>query len=146
MRFLRIFLSALLLFVAVAVSAAAQEVIRNFVSDVTIAPDGELTVRETITVNAEGNQIRRGILRDFPTTYTRPDGTRVRVGFEVLKVMRDGRDEPYAASESATRMCSWIWGNTAMTFFTTPTGRSVFSTAMMSSIGTPRAMAGHFRS
>ncbi len=95
MRFLWIFLSAALLLL-VAVPATAQEVIRNFVSDVAIAPDGELTVRETITVNAEGNQIRRGILRDFPTIYTRPDGTRVRVGFEVLKVMRDGRDEPYA--------------------------------------------------
>jgi uncharacterized membrane protein YgcG len=96
MRFVRIILSALLLLFTVAIPAAAQEVIRNFVSDVTIAPDGELTARETITVYAEGNQIRRGILRDFPTTYTRPDGTRVRVGFEVLKVMRDGRDEPYA--------------------------------------------------
>lgn len=76
--------------------AAAQEVIRSFVSDVTVAADGQLTVHETITVRAEGNQIRRGILRDFPTTYTRADGTRVRVGFNVTGVERDGRDETYS--------------------------------------------------
>jgi uncharacterized membrane protein YgcG len=96
MRFLRTFLSATLLLFLVATPAAAQEVINKFISDVTVAPNGALTVRESITVNAEGSQIRRGILRDFPTTYSRPDGTRVRVGFEVLKVERDGRDEPYA--------------------------------------------------
>ena len=32
--------------------------------------DASLTVRETITVQAEGTEIRRGILRDFPTSYT----------------------------------------------------------------------------
>jgi uncharacterized membrane protein YgcG len=77
-------------------AAEAYERILSFVSDVTVNPDASLTVRETIAVNAEGNQIRRGIFRDFPTTYTDRHGVRVRVGFEVLSVRRDGHDEPYA--------------------------------------------------
>lgn len=75
--------------------AQAQERILSFVSDVTVARDGDLTVTETIRVQAEGRTIRRGILRDFPTVYTRPDGTRVEVGFEVRAVARDGAPEPF---------------------------------------------------
>ncbi len=74
----------------------AEEVIRNFLSDVTVNADGSLDVRETLVVHAEGIEIRRGILRDFPTTYTDKNGVRVRVGFEVLAVKRDGDAETYA--------------------------------------------------
>ncbi len=77
-------------------SAYAEERITSFISDVTVNADASLDVRETITVTAEGNDIRRGILRDFPTTYTDRHGIRVRVGFEVTGVERDGRSEPYA--------------------------------------------------
>ena len=90
----RILIALLVLFCATTV-AAAEEVIRNFISDVTVNTDGSLDVRETITVRAEGNEIKRGILRDFPTTYSDRNGVRVRVGFEVLGVERDGRDETY---------------------------------------------------
>ncbi len=76
--------------------ASAEEVIRNFISDVTVNVDGSLDVRETIVVNAEGNQIRRGILRDFPTSYIDKNGVQVRVGFDVLSVERDGRDENFS--------------------------------------------------
>lgn len=74
---------------------AAEELIRDFSSDIAIANDGALTVRETISVQSEGNQIRHGIFRDFPTTYTDRFGNRRRVGFEVLQVERDGASEPY---------------------------------------------------
>jgi hypothetical protein len=87
---------AALFFVLVALPhAAAQERITNFVSDVSIATDGTVTVRETISVVAEGNIIRRGIFRDFPTIYRDRLGRRVRVGFEVEDVQRDGHSEPY---------------------------------------------------
>ncbi|CAN5460542.1 DUF2207 domain-containing protein [soil metagenome] len=81
---------------ACALDALAAERITSFVSDVVIAADSSLTVRETIDLVAEGNEIKRGILRDFPTTYTDRKGVRYVVGFEVLGVRRDGRDEPYA--------------------------------------------------
>ena len=89
-------LGALLVFLALlAGPVLAQERVVDFISDVTVSPDASLTVRETITVNVEGLDIRRGIQRDFPTTYADRRGVRVRVGFEVLEVKRDGRAEPY---------------------------------------------------
>ncbi|MCB1377069.1 MAG: DUF2207 domain-containing protein [Alphaproteobacteria bacterium] len=92
MRYL-LFVLGLLLLVN---TAAAEESILSYVSDVNVNRDGSLDVAETITVNAEGDQIRRGIYRDFPTTYIDRNGIRMRVGFDVVGVKRDGHDEPFA--------------------------------------------------
>jgi Predicted membrane protein (DUF2207) len=81
---------ALLIAVAATAPAHAVERILRFVSDVQVQRNGDLDVTETIRVQAEGNQIRHGIFRDFPTTYTRRDGSRVVVGFNVQTVTRDG--------------------------------------------------------
>jgi len=89
----RLFGAAAALFLLAAGSAAAQERIIAFDSRVVIAADGELTVTEKITVRAEGDRIRRGIYRDFPTVYEGRDGSRHTVGFEVVEVRRDGRPE-----------------------------------------------------
>ncbi len=89
-------LIALLLSFAFASGAQSYERIRLFDSDVRVQTNGDLIVTETITVEAELREIRRGILRDFPTTYFLPDGRRVVVGFEVLSVARNGKDEPFS--------------------------------------------------
>lgn len=86
---------ALALALAVNLPAAAEEYIRSYNSDIRIAADGELTVTETITVNAEGNRIRRGIFRDFPMTMEDAKGRTIRVGFEPVSVTRDGRPEAF---------------------------------------------------
>jgi uncharacterized membrane protein YgcG len=90
-------LLALALFVALVfvAPAGAQERILAYDSEVVVAADGSLDVTERITVRAEGNQIRRGIYRDFPTRYKDRYGNRVVVGFEMLGVTRDGRPEPW---------------------------------------------------
>src|SRR4051812_25288970 len=75
--------------------AAAEERITNYDSKIDVARNGALTVTETIYVVAEGERIRHGIFRDFPTTYSDSFGRKVHVGFNVLHVTRDGRDEPY---------------------------------------------------
>ena len=86
-----------LVLLAVALTpAGAAERITRFVSDVHIQRNGDLEVAETIAVVAEGRIIKRGILRDFPTSYANKDGTRVEVGFDVHGVTRDGAAEPYA--------------------------------------------------
>jgi len=82
-------------------SAQAVERILFFLSDVRVQQNGDLQVTETIRVQAEGREIRRGILRDFPTTYRRTDGTLVVVDFEVQSVTRDGRSENYATENLA---------------------------------------------
>ncbi|MFT3988634.1 DUF2207 domain-containing protein [Aestuariivirga sp.] len=73
----------------------ADERITSFQSDVTVNADASLSVQETIAANAEGDDIRHGIFRDFPTTYTNRNGQTMRVGFDVASVTRDGRSEPY---------------------------------------------------
>jgi hypothetical protein len=88
-------LSAVLLLVFCCLSARADERILGFHSDIVIAADATMTVSETITVRAEGNRIRRGIYRDFPTDYRDRYGNRVNVLFEPLDVTRDDRSEPW---------------------------------------------------
>jgi uncharacterized membrane protein YgcG len=79
----------------------AEERIERFVSDVAVQRNGDLIVTETIQVWAEGRQIKRGILRDFPTLYHRADGSRVEVGFDVQSVMRDDQYEQFATERMA---------------------------------------------
>ncbi len=74
---------------------ATGERILDFDSRIVVAADGELTVTETIRVTALGDKIKRGIYRDFPTIYRRPDGGTHGVGFTVLEVLRDGEPEPW---------------------------------------------------
>ncbi len=79
-------------------SVFSAEAVREFHADIEVLRDGGLRVTETIRVRAEGQEIRRGIYRDFPTDYRDRQGNRVRVGFEVLEASRDGRPEPYRTS------------------------------------------------
>lgn len=87
---------SLSLFAALVSAAQGYERIRLFDSEVQVQPNGDLLVTENITVEAEHRDIRRGILRDFPTTYFLPDGRRVVVGFDVISVERNGKSEPYS--------------------------------------------------
>lgn len=80
---------------AFALPAAAQERVLDFQSDIRIAREGTLTVTERIEVQVEGQQIQRGILRDFPTVYRDGAGARSTVPFEVVSVQRDERAEPW---------------------------------------------------
>ncbi len=73
--------------------AAAEEKITSYLSDVAIQPDSSLQVTETIDVNSEGDRIRHGIYRDFPTLYTGRNGGRVRVGFSFERAELDGHPE-----------------------------------------------------
>lgn len=93
----RISLAVLLIFVAVGANATAatSETILSFASEITVNADASLHVTETIRVVSAGDQIKRGIYRDFPTTYRDPAGNRYVVGFTILDVARDGRPEAY---------------------------------------------------
>ena len=50
-------------------AALGEERILEFRSDILVIEDGWIEVTETIRVQAEGQRIRRGIYRDFPTEY-----------------------------------------------------------------------------
>ena len=53
-------------------------------------------MRERISLEVEGREIRRGIVRDFPTDYRDRYGNRVSVPFEVVSVRRDNLAETFA--------------------------------------------------
>ena len=80
----------------VAIPAAGQtEHILSYDSDIVVSADGSLTVTETIRARATGNEIKRGIYRDFPVRYAGRYATRMTVPFEVVRVLRDGQPESY---------------------------------------------------
>ncbi len=78
-----------------ATSLSATERITNFHSDITVHENGSMTVREDITVKAEGRRIRRGIVREFPTTYKDKRGNWYNVGFDIKTTLMDGKPVAY---------------------------------------------------
>lgn len=87
---------ALLLLCASSGAALAQtgdERILSFDSDIVVKPDASMEVTETIRVLAQGFEIKRGIIREFPTVYKDAEGNRIEVGFHLKEVRRDGVPE-----------------------------------------------------
>lgn len=76
-------------------SATGQERILSYDTRITVEKSGDLLVTEVITVVAEGNAIKRGIYRSFPTRYNNRMGTRFKVDFQVREVLRNGNPEPW---------------------------------------------------
>lgn len=66
-----------------------------FESDITINEDASMIVVEKIKVYADGQKIKRGIFRDFPTKYKDEYGNNINIMFEVLEVSRNGNSESY---------------------------------------------------
>ncbi len=89
-----VFLAVVVLAFSAARPALAAEEILDFLSHVIVRPDGVLDVTEKIKVRAEGDQIKRGIYRDFPLTFVDGDGGNHQVSFKLISVMRDGKPEP----------------------------------------------------
>ncbi len=91
--------SLFILLIVLAQAALALERIKDYDTLITVMPDGELSIVEIITVNAEHQQIKRGIYRDFPTVYVGADGVRRKVGFDLQLVRRSGSSEPFKLVE-----------------------------------------------
>ncbi|MBD8893066.1 DUF2207 domain-containing protein [Roseibium litorale] len=81
-------------------AAGAQERIVDFKSLIDIEKSGVVRVEETITVDAEGQRIERGIFRDIPTRFRDGEGRLHQTGIEVLAVKRDGKDENFRINRS----------------------------------------------
>ncbi len=108
MACVRILLAALIALLCCAPVQAETERVLDFSSLVLIDPDGSMVVSETITVQATGDQIKRGIVREFPTSYSGRDGQRVRVGFTLLDVKRDGVDEPHHVEDRSNGVAIYM--------------------------------------
>jgi uncharacterized membrane protein YgcG len=90
------FVGGLILLLAFALPAAAQERITSFSSAIRLMTDGSVEVIETIDVFSTGSEIRRGIYRDIPITLVNDDNSRVRSDMRVIAVTRDGYNEPFS--------------------------------------------------
>ena len=90
MRKLLVFLTLLL-----STAAWSDERILSFHSDIRVFTDGMIEVTETIQVRAEGNQIRRGIYRDFPVEYEDRLGNNYQITVEPLGVQRNELPESF---------------------------------------------------
>jgi hypothetical protein len=75
--------------------ASAREQILSFLADIIVEKDGALLVTETITVNAEGVDIRRGIFREIPMRALDDWGLWDNNGFELISVEHNGGASPY---------------------------------------------------
>ena len=71
------------------------ERILSFHSDIKVYRDASMAVTETIKVFSTGNEIKRGIYRDFPTRYRDRYGNNYVVDFTVKEILRDGKPENY---------------------------------------------------
>jgi len=80
---------------AAAEAARPTERILSFDSRITVSTDASMLVAETIRVRSTAEQIRRGIFRDFPTTYKDRTGNRYAVGFTLQAVSRDDKPEDW---------------------------------------------------
>ncbi|QYO77602.1 DUF2207 domain-containing protein [Devosia salina] len=108
MRLLARLIAALVLLGALAIPALAREEIRAFASDVELRTDGSVAVLETIDVNAEGNQIRRGIYRDIPVTMLGSSGNKIRIDLDVQAVTRAGKPEMFRVERMGDFQRIWI--------------------------------------
>ena len=81
--------------------AFADEEIRRFDVEIEVEQDGDIIVTETLVVNVEGRQIRRGIFRELPAYYLDDDGVaRLPYRYDVLSIRKDGKREPYERERS----------------------------------------------
>src|SRR6185369_17273788 len=92
------YLAILLMCCSLSLVAQQSERILSYDSTITVHENGSITVRESIRVHANGDKIKHGIYRDFPTEYKDKLGIRKHVPFEVLSVTRDDRPEDYHTS------------------------------------------------
>lgn len=79
--------------------ASADERILDFHDDIQIQPNATLLVHETIRVRSEGQQIKHGIFRDFPTQYHDRLGNAYTVNFSLQSAKRDGVSEDYQVED-----------------------------------------------
>ncbi len=99
---------SLLVVLLLAGSSHAVEEILHWNSHIEVAADGSMVVTETIKVRAEGDQIRRGIYRDFPTVYKDRFGKKVVIDFEILSVKRDGQPESYHTEKRSNGVRTYV--------------------------------------
>ena len=95
MKWLLSLVVAVLFALVITGTVHAREEIRSYLVDIEVRTDASIEVTETITVNAEGTDIRRGIYRDIPLRMLDDRGLWSSSGFDLIEVLHNGRPSPY---------------------------------------------------
>lgn len=85
-----------------------QERILSMDVAASISEIGVLTIEERIVFEAAGRDIKRGLVRELPTYWERPDGSRVRLKYYSIVVKRDGELEPRHFEEGSRKLEIYI--------------------------------------
>ena len=95
MKWLLSLVVAVLFALVITGTVHAREEIRSYLVDIEVRTDASIEVTETITVNAEGTDIRRGIYRDIPLRTKDNRGLWSSIGFDLIEVLHNGQPSPY---------------------------------------------------
>lgn len=89
---------ALAAFAAIFIASAAtgEEEIQRFDVVIEVERDGDIIITETIDVNVEGRNVKRGIFRELPAYYGDPDQPgKLPYRYRFLSVLKDGARAPH---------------------------------------------------
>ena len=86
----------------------AKERITSFDAQIFIKPDRSIKVVETIEVQSEERQIKRGIFREIPQYYARKDGSQRFLPVRVESVLKDGERASWFVGDSDENMRIYI--------------------------------------
>lgn len=97
-----------IIFFAASTLVSADERILLFAADLDVQSDGRLLVTEHITVEAAGDQIKRGIFRDIPLRARDANGWEYDVEFKLIDVEQDGARAAYFTERNAAGVRIYI--------------------------------------
>ena len=97
----------ILLFVS-AVVWSQEERVYSHHSDIVVDTSGIIRVSEKIRIYAEGNVFKRGLVRALPATRTDTEGKRVRMGYDILGVYKNGDKEPFFTEKEGDELVIYI--------------------------------------
>ncbi|MGB2579626.1 putative membrane protein [Elusimicrobium simillimum] len=86
---------ALILTLFISTALSAQEYIQTFQSDIKVNTDGSANVTETIKLNVEHVNIRRGIIRDLPLKYKHSRLMDGGLKYKINSLTMDGARHPF---------------------------------------------------
>ncbi|MBL8000734.1 MAG: DUF2207 domain-containing protein [Flavobacteriales bacterium] len=77
-------------------------------TDLTVEPDGQLTVTEQINVHVEGIEFKRGIVRRLPLRFTDHNGRTIRVKYDLQAVQVFGATSPYHTATEGDELVVYV--------------------------------------
>lgn len=90
------------------------EYIKNFKVMLKLDTSGLVEVTEQITVNATGDQIKRGIVRVLPTTRTTADNKWVKTPIDIKAIQMDGSKSDYHTETNGSDLSIYIGSKDVM--------------------------------